>query len=200
MAITGQDGGQIVRKLAISYECNKMNRRKVLQSFMAIPAASAAVPAMAAQAATADDFPKLAVASVEAGAAGLPGFFTAPQLEALRKLEDAIVPSGATRPAASQAGVAEFLDFLVGQSPQPVQDLYRQGLDRLARDGVNERTLAPLKEAWTYAGPAGPFAQFLHRAKADIVQATINSREWADSLGRGRRGSAPTGYFWRSLD
>ena len=160
----------------------------------AVPAAAQSVPAPA------DEFPKLAVASVEAGAAGVPAFFTPSQMEALRKLEDMIVPASATRPAASRTGTAEFLDFLIGQSPQPVQDLYRQGLDRLARDGVNERTLAPLGEAWTYAGPADPFSQFLQRAKADIFQATINSREWAESLGRGRRGSAPTGYFWRSLD
>jgi hypothetical protein len=137
---------------------------------------------------------------VESGAAGLTGFFSKPQLEALSKLSDAIVPAIGDRPSASQAGVPEFLDFLVSQSPEDVQELYRGGLDRLAAGGVNERSLAPLKEAWSYAGPSDPYAQFLQRAKADIFQATVNSREWAESLGRGRRGSTPSGYYWRTLE
>jgi hypothetical protein len=160
-----------------------------------MPAAAAA-----AQSATSEEFPKLAAASVESGAAGVPVFFTTQQLEVLAKLGDVIVPRIGDRPAASQAGVPEFLDFLVSQSPQPVQQLYRDGVERLVREGVNERTLAPLKDAWSYAGPADRYAQFLQRAKADVIQATTSSREWAESLGRGRRGSAPSGYYWRSLD
>jgi hypothetical protein len=127
-------------------------------------------------------------------------FFSKPQFEALVKLGDAIVPHIGERPSASQAGVPEFLDFLVSQSPADVQELYRKGLDQLARDGVTAQTLAPLGEGWSYAGPADRFAQFLQRAKADIVQATTSSREWAESLGRGRRGASPSGYYWRSLD
>ena len=176
-----------------------MKRRRILQSLVAMPAAAAAAQSVTTAAAP-EEFPKLRVASVESGAAGRPTLFSSAQLDALAKLGDAIVPSVAGRPAASQAGVPEFLDFLIGQSSKDVQDLYREGLDRLSRDGVNERTLAPLKEAWVYAGPADRFAQFLQRAKIDIIQATTNSHEWADSLGRGRRGSAPTGYYWRSLD
>ena len=177
-----------------------MKRRRILQSLVAMPAAAAAAQSVTAPTAAAEEFPKLRVASVESGAAGMPSLFSGAQLDALAKLGDAIVPPVASRPAASQAGVPEFLDFLIGQSSRDVQDLYREGLDRLSRDGVNERTLAPLKEAWVYAGPADRFAQFLQRAKIDIIQATTNSHEWADSLGRGRRGSAPTGYYWRSLD
>ena len=165
-----------------------------------MPAAAAAAQSVTTAPAAPEEFPKLRVASVESGAAGTPRFFSGAQLDALAKLGDAIVPPVGGRPAASQAGVPEFLDFLIGQSPQDAQELYRAGLDRLARDGVNERTLTPLKEAWTHAGPADRFAQFLQRAKTDILQATTNSHEWADSLGRGRRGSAPTGYYWRSLD
>jgi hypothetical protein len=88
----------------------------------------------------------------------------------------------------------------VSQSPTAVQELYIEGLDRLAREGVNDRSLAPLKEPWSYTGPADRFAQFLQRAKLDILQAATGSREWAESLGRGRRGSSPGGNFWRSLD
>ncbi len=164
---------------------------------MAMPAAGA--PAQSAATAP-EEIPKLKTASTEPGAAGLPSFFSKPQLDTLVKLGDAMVPASASRPAASQAGVPEFLDFLIGRSPAPVQELYREGLDRLSREGVTDATLAPLKDAWTYAGPQDRFAQFLQRAKADIIQATMNSRAWAESLGRGRRGSAPTGTYWRSLD
>jgi Gluconate 2-dehydrogenase subunit 3 len=176
-----------------------MKRRRLLQTFAAMPAAAAAAQS-ATPSAQGDDNPKLVTASIEAGAAGVPRFFSKAQFEALVKLADAIVPASGARPAASKAGTPEFLDFLISQSPAPVQTLYRQGLDRVAREGVTSATLAPLQAAWTYSGPADPFAQFLQRAKADIVQATVNSREWAESLGRGRRGNAPTGYYWRSLD
>jgi len=127
-------------------------------------------------------------------------FFSKAQFDALVKLADAILPAAGNRPSASQAGAPEFLDFLVSQSPANVQELYREGLEHLASAGVGSSTLAPLEQPWSYAGPGDRFAQFLDRAKADIFQATVNSREWAESLGRGRRGSAPTGYFWRSLD
>ena len=173
-----------------------MRRRRLLQSFVAMPAAAAAAQSTASQ----DETPKIAIASTEAGASGLVRFFTKTQFEALVKLAGIIAPASSSRPSASQAGAPEFLDFLVSQSPEPIQTLYRNGLDRLAREGATEATLAPMKAPWTYAGPTDPFAQFLQRAKADILQATINSREWAESLGRGRRGSAPTGYYWRSLD
>ncbi len=173
-----------------------MKRRRLLQSFVAMPAAAAAAQSTASQ----DETPRIAIASTEAGASGLVRFFTKTQFEALVKLAGLIAPSSSSRPSSSQAGAPEFLDFLVSQSPEPIQSLYRQGLDRLAREGVTEAGLAPLNQAWTYAGPSDRFAQFLQRAKTDILQATINSREWAESLGRGRRGSSPTGYYWRSLD
>jgi Gluconate 2-dehydrogenase subunit 3 len=176
-----------------------MKRRSILTSFMAVPAAAAAAQSVN-PAASSEEYPKLTVDSVESTATGVSRFFSKTQFEALTGLADAIVPASANRPAASQAGVAEFLDFLIGQSPSPVQELYRQGLDRLAREGVSDRTLSPLTEAWTYSGPTDRFAEFLQRAKGDIIQAAMNSREWAESLGRGRRGSAPTGYYWRSLD
>ena len=181
----------------------------MLGSLAGAPLAAAAMPSIAAAAAAAqataplaasEEFPKLAIASMEEGAAGVVTFFTPGQLDALRKLGDLIVPAVNGRPAASEAGVAEFLDFLLRQSPAPVQSLYRDGLDRLMRDGVSERTLAPLKSAWTYQGPTDRFAQFLERAKMDIIQATTNSREWAEAQGRGRRGNSPSGYYWRSLE
>ena len=177
-----------------------MKRRRVLQSLVAVPAAAAAAQSAAPLKQAADELPKLTTASIEPAAAGMPGFFSKAQYEALAKLSDAIMPRAGGRPSATQASVPEFLDFLVGQSPAAVQELYREGLDRLAGDGVNEQALAALHAPWSYAGPSDRYAQFLQRAKTDILQATVSSREWAESLGRGRRGSTPSGYYWRSLE
>jgi hypothetical protein len=177
-----------------------MKRRSILKSALAVPAA-AALPAQA-QAQQADQSPAVATTGPESVADGVPRFFTPPQLAALRRLGDAIAPAGAGRVSASQAGVAEFLDFLVRESPAPLQKLYRDGLDKLAAAGDNiQPLLAPLKSKWTYKGPADPFARFLEQAKSDILQATSNSREQAEAGGRGRRGSGGmTNYFWRAVE
>ena len=84
------------------------------------------------------------------------------------------MPATGGRPGASQARAGEFLDFLISQLPAERQKLYRQGLDRLQSESqrrhgkwfeaLSEREaeplLAPLKEPWTYAAPADPFAVF----------------------------------------
>ena len=82
----------------------------------------------------------------------------------LAKLGELIVPAWEGRPGASEAGAAEFLDFLVGTSPQSRIDLYRNGLDTLNRRSQDkfgkpftstapaeaDVLLAPLREPWTY--------------------------------------------------
>jgi len=108
-------------------------------------------------------------------------------------------------PGALDAGAPEFLDFLVGQSPTPTKNLYRTGLDTLnARANTKygkafaavspeqaDELLAPLRDAWTYDEPRDPFAQFLRHAKADVLTATLNSREWLASTKRSGNGA-----FW----
>lgn len=180
-------------------EIMRIRRRHLLQSLAAAPAA--ALPAAApAQTTPPEAVPKLATVSPEAAADGVPRFFTESQFNVLRQLADVLVPAYQGRPSASRAGAPEFLDFLVSQSPAPVQQLYREGLDRLIRDGISATTLAPLTEPWTYDPPADPFARFLQQAKIDLLQATFNSREWAESTPRSRRSASATGYLWRNLD
>ena len=108
-------------------------------------------------------------------------------------------------PGALDAHAPEFLDFLVGESPASVQTLYRSGLDTLnsratakyrrvfaALDaGQADTLLEPLRLAWTWKEPADSFANFLRHAKADVLTATVNSREW-NAVGRG--GGA--GTYW----
>ena len=179
-----------------------MKRRSILKSLIAAPAIPAAAQSQSSPSTPASEqAPKLTVAAPASAAAPVPRFFTREQFKALRELGDALAPASGGRAGATQAGAAEFLDFLVGQSPIDAQELYRNGLDRLAKEGVNEKSLAPLKEPWTYDGPKDPFARFLVQAKSDLLQATFNSREFAASASRGRRGGAGMmNYYWRISD
>jgi hypothetical protein len=144
-----------------------------------------------------------------------PRYFTAAQFAALRKLSEIILPPINDAPGALDAKAPEFLDFLLSQSPQDRQQLYKTGLDLLntnARkrfnkpfadvDGTQAATLlAPLREAWTYDPPTDPLARFLREAKKDIRAATINSREYASAAAAGgsRRGSG-IGLYWYPID
>jgi hypothetical protein len=136
------------------------------------------------------------------------------QLAALVRLGELVVPPMAGRPGARDAGAAEFLGFLLGQSSPERQKLYRDGLDSLnseARRTVGKAfselspaeaapLLAPLRSEWSYKGPAHPVARFLCSAKDDLLEATRNSREWAETASRGRRGGQGAGYYWLPLD
>jgi hypothetical protein len=175
-----------------------MRRRRVLQSLIALPALRA------------QQAEKLATAATDAVGDGAHRFFSTPQYAALQKLGELLAPAGAARPSASQAHDAEFLDFLIAQSPPDRQALYRGGLDRLQADAQKrhgkpfeqlsveqaDALLAPLKHAWTYTAPADPFAGFLRAAKDDFLQATVNSREFAEAqIAAGRRAPG-LGTYW----
>src|SRR5678815_3340385 len=103
-----------------------MKRRQAIQALLGAPAI-AAIPLPA----QAQDMPKLATANAEAVGDAVARFFSAPQMAALRRLGDLVVPGTPGRPGASDAKAAEFLDFLLSQSPADRQALYRAGLDRL---------------------------------------------------------------------
>jgi hypothetical protein len=157
-----------------------------------------ASPALFAQA-----FAKLETSSAGAAGQPVPRFFAATQMAALRRLGEIIMPAIGNAPGAKEAGAAEFLDFLVGESPVAVRTLYRSGLDALntraaakyrlgfaALDDTRaDALLGPLREAWTWKEPADPFAVFLRHAKADILTATTNSRGWVIASGRGGNGT-----------
>jgi hypothetical protein len=184
-----------------------MRRRSVLQSLAALPALTA-LPAQQSET------PKLATASADAVGEGLRRYFSAPQFAALQKLGDLLVPAAAARPSASQAHDAEFLDFLISQSPPDRQSLYRGGLDRLQSDArarygkpfeeLNaeqvDTLLAPLKQPWTYAAPTDSFARFLRAAKDDFIQATVNSREFAEAQTSAGRRAPGLGTYWYPVE
>ena len=158
--------------------------------------------------------PTLATTATGAVGDAVARFFSAPQMAALRRLGDLVVPGAPGRPGAREAKAAEFLDFLLSQSPAPRQALYRDGLDRLQTDARTrsgaafenltpqqaDAILMPMHAAWTYAEPDDPFAQFLRSVKEDLLTATTNSREFAEAqTAAGRRG-AGIGTYWYPVD
>ncbi|MEP7365200.1 MAG: gluconate 2-dehydrogenase subunit 3 family protein [Acidobacteriota bacterium] len=197
-----------------------MRRRNLLRGAVLAPAAvalPAAIPAAAA--------PQYAAPSTEptgakvvVNAPSLVGeqrsaFFDAMELSALRALANTLVPAFNGMPGAVEAGVPEFFDFVIGESPAARQQLWRSGLHELDAQSLKvfgvrfdklttEQTgkiLEPLKAKWTFYGPPDPFGKFLWEARAEMLQATLNSREYAES-NSGRRAAAASNYYWRSLD
>ncbi len=176
-----------------------MKRRGFVQSIPFLYAS----PALFAQAVAQQTVAKIETSSAGAAGQPVPHFFAAAQMAALRRLSGIIMPAIGNAPGAKEAGAAEFLDFLVGESPVSVRTLYRSGLDALntrattkygrgfaALDDTQADTLlSPLREAWTWKEPADPFAVFLRHAKADVLTATTNSREWVTASGRGGNGT-----------
>lgn len=192
-----------------------MKRRRFIQSIPLLYAS----PALYAQ-----SIAKIEIASPGAVGQPVSRFFSAPQFAALRRLSDIILPRISEAPGALDAGAPEFLDFLVGESPLPTRSLYRNGLDALNAqasakfgkafaaidDTQADDLLAPLRKPWTWQAhgpelacstcastliPADPFAAFLQHAKADILTATTNSREWITAAQRSRGGGG-NGTYW----
>jgi hypothetical protein len=196
-----------------------MKRRRAIQALLGGPALAAVpLPAPAAPPQTppqsSNEIPKLATVATDAAADPQVRFFSQGQFNALRKLADAIVPAGEGRPSASQANVAEFLDFLIAQSPADRQKLYRDGLDKLQVESQRrfnaafERlsadqaaaVLGPLKQDWTYQAPADSFARFLRQAKEDVIAAMLNSREFAAAQEASGRRAGGMGTYWFTVE
>lgn len=167
-----------------------MRRRRILQAAVALPA----VARLRAQTAKPDELPRLEPIPPDSFAEPVARFFTANQFAALKSLADAILPAINGTPGAVEAKAPEFLDFLISQSPADRQKLYRDGLDMLHARGVNEASLAPLREKWSAQ------SDFLHTAKADILTATVNSKEWIDVVSQRSRNASGTGIYWHPVN
>jgi hypothetical protein len=161
----------------------------------------------------AQEIPKIEFGVPDAGAETIPHFFSASQLAALRRLSDLLMPRLGETPGALDAHAPEFLDFLIDNSPADRKQLYRNGLDALnanahkasgksfadLTDQEADKVLAPLHERWTYAAPKDALAVFLRAAKADIMAATVNSREWIAVVSQRSRGAGGTGIYWHPI-
>ncbi|MEO7652194.1 MAG: gluconate 2-dehydrogenase subunit 3 family protein [Bryobacteraceae bacterium] len=194
-----------------------MKRRSMLQSVLGASAASAlAGPAAAQEKAppAVEESVPLTLTAPDGAADGVPHFFDRAGLAALARLGEILIPAQPAAPGAKEAEAALFLDFLIGQSPADRQSLYRNGVARLNQEAQKrhaqpfstlsaaqaEPILSTLREAWTYAGPSDPFARFLLAAKDDFLQATVNSRQWADAGSRRRRSAGGASYYYLPIE
>jgi len=206
-----------------------MKRRRFFKAIAAAPAVPAVLLAQQQQPVTPPrqpggpgsgglptELPKLETGIAdEVGESPAPKFFTAPQFAAMKKLSAILMPSINDAPGAIEAKAPEFLDFLLSQSPGDRKTLYRAGLDALnaaaqrkftkpfagLTDDQGGTLLAPLKDKWNFDAPADPLARFLWAAKADVRNATLNSKEYASAQASGgRRGFGGVGLYWFPLD
>ena len=192
-----------------------MNRRTVLKSLLAAQAA-AVVPAQSPPKEAprpVEESPKVDVSVADANADPIARFFSKEQFAALTHLCDVFEPSSPQTPGAREARAAEFLDFLLSQSPAPRQTLYRAGLDRLNSESAHRYNqpfaaldaaqsavvLEPLRRPWTYEDSSDPFENFLRAAKADILEATRNSYEFISVASKRSRNASGVGEFWYPL-
>src|SRR5260370_479842 len=113
-----------------------MKRRRMIQSVLGVSAASALPRSLQAQRTPApvDETPKLAEHAPDAVSTAVTRFFDDAGFSALRRLGEILVPSRGNAPGAVEAEAAEFLDFLIGQSPADRQSLYRDGVARLNQE------------------------------------------------------------------
>lgn len=163
------------------------------------------------------ELPKLEASIPDAAASMVPRYFTNSEFASLQKLSDILMPSVNGKPGALEAKAAEFLDFLIGESPYDRQQVYRVGLDALNKESQKRFTkpfaeleaqqadalLAPLRQVWTPNTSSDPITRFLQAAKQDVRTATTNSREYTMAIRAGvggRRGFVGGGLYWYPLD
>lgn len=193
-----------------------MKRRSVFQSLLGVsalaPVARAQTPA-GSNAPSADDVPKIDLATADAVGEPRGRFFSPQRYATLVRLCGLLGPPHEDKPSAVQAEVPQFLDFLLSESPSPRQILYAQGLDQLDIDARMQRRktfadltdteagvlLAPLRAPWTWAAPPGILARFLREAKLDVLRATMNSKPYADAAAGSRRALGVNAY-WDVID
>lgn len=164
--------------------------------------------------------PKLEVTALDLTAETETRFFTPAQLSTLRKLGAILLPPLKENPGAVEAKAPEFLDFLIGVSPEPRQKTYQFGLDHLDQQAKEkfqkpfseleaqqaDAILRPLLVArpWPQDLPADPLQSFLAQVHEDLRTATMNSREWAEASGKSghhfSRGFRGSGYYWFPID
>lgn len=142
-------------------------------------------------------------------------FFNQVETQTLRRLCQVLMPPLKGYPGALETGAPEFLDFLVGVSPQPRQQMYLAGLGRLdaeahkkfdvpfakATDEQADALIRPWLRAWmSDHPPTEPHARFINLAHSDIRKATVNSQEWSDAVRAAGRAETEQDLYWYPID
>src|SRR6266853_972304 len=119
-----------------------MRRRRFISAIAAAPAVPALLAQQAQQAPPATppgrgrggggaSVPRIAVIESDEAADTVARYFSPLQFATLRKLAGVLVPPVKGSIGALDCDSAEFLDFLIANSPADRQQLYRNGLDSL---------------------------------------------------------------------
>ena len=142
-------------------------------------------------------------------------FFTSTQMSALTRLSDLLQPAVNGRPGALEAETPQFLDFLIGSSPEPRKKLYTAGLDWLNAESVKKYKVSFERLDQTQAGtivdpwvrtwisdhpPATGHEAFITIALADIREATVNSEVWNKVPAKDGEQSTMVGLYWAPID
>jgi Gluconate 2-dehydrogenase subunit 3 len=142
-------------------------------------------------------------------------FFTQPQMEALTRLCDLLLPPIGNKPGALQAQTPLFLDFLIGSSPNARRKMYTGGLDWLDAESQKrykmpfakldnaqaDATLKPWLRTWmSDHPPTEQHADFINIAHDDIRTATVNSKAWSDVPSVDAQESTEVGLYWSPIE
>jgi hypothetical protein len=142
-------------------------------------------------------------------------FFTSQQMATLVRLSDVLLPPIGNKPGALQAQTPQFLDFLIGSSPDKRKKTYTQGLDWLdaeaqrkskmpfakLNDAQAEAILKPWLRTWMNDHPpTEPHADFINIAHDDIRTATVNSEVWNNAPSVGSHESNAAGLYWYPIE
>jgi len=195
-----------------------VKRRTILQSLAVIPAASLAkaqepvvLPKPVAPAV--EEIPDLESVTADQAGTTVQAFFEPTRFATLKRFCDVIAPQSGDVPGALAAGAPEFLDFLIGRSPESRKKLYTDGLDELNRRSERkfqiqfaetnasqaDSLLEPLRQPWTPEPEDSPIP-FLRAAKDDILLATQNSREWVRAMSKRVRSAGGLGMYWYRIE
>jgi hypothetical protein len=192
-----------------------MRRRKFFASAVAMPAVGTVLAQQGPPGARPMETPKLEVAVAEDVAGAGRRYFSAAHYVALGRLAEILVPTPDGGVGAKEAKAVEFLDFLIGQSLPERQQVYLKGLDALnaaakqkhskmfdvLSDAQASELMAPLRKPWTFEPSADPLTRFLQTAKADVRNATQNSKEFSiHASAGGARRTGGVGMYWYPLD
>lgn len=104
---------------------SELDRRSMLRLLAAAPLA-AGFAWSEAEAAVAHDLSQAAQAAAQAGAPFTPKFFTPHEWETVRMLVDIIIPRDERSGSATDAGVPEFMDFIMLDEPKMPEESRRQ--------------------------------------------------------------------------
>jgi hypothetical protein len=142
-------------------------------------------------------------------------FFSERQMATLRQLCEILLPPLRNYPGALDAGVPEFLDFLISVSPVERQQLYNAGLNWLDAEahrkfGVSFDTVSaaqadelirPWLKTWmSDHPPRQAHEEFINIAHSDIRTATINSQAWSEASVAAGKEPPGVGLYWYPVD